>query len=63
MYHEKITFKVEKVNLRKGKPKKIVNAWNELVVEVLPRQIGLVTKKQKKPWTFTDSLWSKEWKI
>lgn len=59
MYHEKITFKVEKVNLRKGKPKKIVNAWNELVVEVLPRQIGLVTKKQKKPWTFTDSLWSK----
>ena len=59
MYCEPVTFKVQKVNYRDGKPKKIVNAWDQLIVVVQPRQSGLVTKKQKIPWTFKDSLWHK----
>ena len=30
---------------------------------MLPRQIGLVSKKEKKPWEYKDSLWAKEWKL
>ena len=45
--------------MRTGKAKKLVDNWDELIVSVLPRQIGLVTKKEKKPWEYKDSLWSK----
>ena len=51
------------MSVREGKAKKIVNAWDELIVEVIPRQMGLVTKKQKKQWNFKDSIWFKEWKL
>jgi hypothetical protein len=30
---------------------------------VQPRQEGLVVKKEKKPWSFKDSVWGKEWKL
>ena len=49
--------------MRTGKAKRLVDSWDELIVSVLPRQIGLVTKKEKKPWEYKDSLWSKEWKL
>lgn len=49
--------------MRSGKAKKLVDNWDELIVSVLPRQIGLVTKKEKKAWEYKDSLWAKEWKL
>lgn len=63
MNHQPVTFTVENVSSRSGKPKKIVNNWDQLILSVLPRQEGLVNKKQKKPWTYKDSLWAKEWKL
>ena len=45
MYHIQTKFKVENVSIRKGKPKKIVNDWNEIVISTLPRNTGLVSKK------------------
>ena len=63
MYCEETTLTVEKASTRESKAKKIVNPWNELIVDVMPRQTGLITKKQKTPWSFKDSLWSKEWKL
>ena len=63
MNHEQIDFEVKKVNVRSGKAKKIVNNWDELQVTVLPRMVGLVTKKEKVPWTYKSSMWAKEWKL
>lgn len=57
--HEETEIKVQVVSGRSGKAKKLVNDWDELIVEVLPRHIGLVTKKVKTPWSFKDSLWAK----
>lgn len=45
MNHESVTFTVENVSTRTGKPKKLVNNWDEVVVSVLPRQEGLINKK------------------
>lgn len=59
MNHEPVTFKVENVSCRNGKPKKLVNNWDEIVVEVLPREEGLINKKEKKVWEYKDSLWAK----
>ena len=63
MNHEQIDFEVKKVNVRSGKAKKLVNNWDELQVTVLPRMVGLVTKKEKVPWTYKSSMWAKEWKL
>ena len=63
MEHEMRSFKVEKVNIRTGKSKKIVNEWDELAIKTLPRANGLVMKKEKVPWTFDKSVWAKEWKL
>ena len=30
---------------------------------MLPRETGLVSKQDKKLWTFKDSMWAKEWKL
>ena len=45
MNHEEKIFTVSQVNHRKGKPKKIVNEWNELIIKTLPRCTGLTIKK------------------
>ena len=50
---------MEEVSGRSGKPKKIVNDWDELVIDVVPRQKGLISKKEKKPWNYKDSIWAK----
>jgi hypothetical protein len=63
MNDELVDIKVEEVSCREGKPKKIVNNWDEIIVTVVPRQDGLVAKKEKKPWNFKDSCWAKEWKF
>lgn len=63
MNHEQVLFTVDKASCRSGKPKKIVDAFDDLIISVLPRQEGLATKKEKKPWSFKDSLWAKEWKL
>ena len=63
MNNEPKTFTVSKVNHRKGKPKKIVNEWNEVIIKTLPRCNGLTIKKQKEPWQFDKSVWAKEMKL
>ena len=59
MDHQMVEFTVKAATMRSGKPKKIVNCWDELIVSVHPRQIGLVTKKDRKVWDYKDSLWAK----
>lgn len=59
MNHELVTFTVSHASSRAGKPKKIVNNWDEIIVSILPRQEGLINKKEKKPWSYKDSLWAK----
>ena len=59
LYNEEFEVKVEEVSGRSGKPKKIVNDWDELVIDVVPRQKGLISKKEKKPWNYKDSIWAK----
>jgi hypothetical protein len=54
-----VTFTVENVSVRSGKPKKLVSIWDEILVSVLPRQEGLINKKEKKAWSYKDSLWAK----
>ena len=45
MNHENVTFEVKNVTMRAGKAKRLVDNWDELIVSVLPRQVGFVTKK------------------
>jgi hypothetical protein len=45
MNNEKVTFTLTEVSCKSGKPKKIVNIYDEIIVSVLPRQDGLVSKK------------------
>ena len=59
MEHEMRSFKVEKVNTRTGKSRKIVNEWDEVIIKTLPRVNGLVMKKEKVPWTYDKSSWAK----
>lgn len=63
MNNEKVTFTLTEVSCKSGKPKKIVNNYDEIIVSVLPRQDGLISKKQKKPWSYKDSVWAKQWKL
>jgi hypothetical protein len=63
MNHQPTTFTVACVNYRKGKAKKIVNEWNEIIIKTIPRHIGLSIKKEKEPWQFDKSVWAKEWKL
>lgn len=63
MNNESRTFKITEVNWRRGKQKKIVNAWNEVIIKTLPRCNGLMIKKEKEPWDFDKSVWAKEMKL
>jgi hypothetical protein len=40
-----VTFKVTNLSERTGKPKKMVNDWNEVLIQSLPRNTGLTAKK------------------
>jgi NLR family CARD domain-containing protein 3 len=61
--HVQHEIKVDKVNYRTSKSKRIVNDYNEIAVKTLPRFNGLVARKVKNPWTYAQSVWGKEWKL
>jgi NLR family CARD domain-containing protein 3 len=63
MNHEMKILNVQKVNYRKGKAKKIVNEWGEIIIKTLPRSNGITIKKEKEPWQFDKSVWAKEYKV
>lgn len=52
MNHLMKTFKVQIVNYKTGKPKKIINEWRNIIIKTVPRWDGLTIKKEKDPWTF-----------
>jgi len=58
-----VELKVDRVNFRTSKTRRIVNDANEITVKTLPRFNGLVTRKVKDPWTYGQSVWAKEWKL
>lgn len=61
--HEQVEIKVERVNFRTSKAKRIANEANEISVKTLPRFNGLVARKVKNPWSYAQSVWAKEWKL
>lgn len=63
MNNEMTVFKVSQVNHGKGKPRKVVNDWDEIIIKTLPRNNGLTIKKEKEPWSFDKSVWGKEMKL
>ena len=59
MNHEMQELRVERVNVMSGKPYKIVNQWDEIIIKTQPRIVGLCAKKEKEPWSFAKSVWAK----
>ena len=60
---QRFEIKIDKVSFRTSKTKKITNQANEIIVKTLPRFNGLVTRKVKNPWNYSQSVWAKEWKL
>ena len=55
-----MTFSVNEVSERgKAKARKIVNDWHEIIISTLPRNTGLISKKEKTKWTYESSSWAK----